>query len=234
MGADAAPMPLISSCNIACGGHAGTPETMAASVQLARQNGVAIGAHPAYPDPDNFGRSPMAISNSDLQSSLTQQIATLAEIAAHHGAAISHIKPHGALYNEAAKSADLANLIAAVAQGTMPNASLVGPPHSALTAAAENLGLRFIAEGFADRTYLADGSLTPRSQPGAVIEDHETQLAQALKLAAGTPLPTHNGKTLTLEVQTLCVHGDTPGAVEAAAQIRAALEAAGHTIAAPA
>jgi 5-oxoprolinase (ATP-hydrolysing) subunit A len=218
-------MPLISSCSVACGGHAGDNDTMRNTVRLAKTLGVSIGAHPSYPDREGFGRRSLAFNMDALQDSLRAQINALKSILDAEGVTIAHVKPHGALYNDAAKNIDLAQLIAAAAGDTM----LVGPPGSALESAATQTGLPFAAEGFVDRLYLADGALTPRSEPGAVIADIDGRARQALAIARGKNVQAAGG-SLKLRVNTLCIHSDSPGAVKTAEQVRTTLEASGFEI----
>ena len=223
---EAALMPLVSSCSIACGGHAGDDETMRATIQLAKTYGVSIGAHPSYPDRDGFGRRTLEISENELFALLKKQVAALKKIADEEGAAIAHVKPHGMLYNDAASNLPLARLVAAAAEGF----ALVGPPGSALEDAAMQAGLHFAAEGFVDRSYQASGALTPRSQPGAIIPDAAARAAQALAIARGDMIRTAEGVLLSLAIQTLCIHSDSPGAVETAESVRKALQDAGFSI----
>lgn len=218
-------MPLISSCSIACGGHTGTAETMYATAKLAQKYGVQIGAHPSYPDPDGFGRRSLEISHEDLLESLITQITGLADILAHEKIPMRHIKPHGTLYNDAAKTPALAAIIARAANGT----PLIGPPNSALEQAAEDRGIKFFAEGFVDRLYLASGALTPRSQKGAVIADIHIRATQALAIAEKREFTAADG-TLCIAADTLCIHSDSAGAVETAKAVRTKLESANFLI----
>ncbi|MBB4658569.1 5-oxoprolinase subunit PxpA [Parvularcula dongshanensis] len=227
---DAAIMPLLSSCNVACGGHAGNEETMRRTLAIAKAHGVAPGAHPSYPDREGFGRREVQIGNDALAASLAGQVTALIEAAAATGTALTHLKPHGALYHVAARDERVAATLATIASSH--GLALVGPPTGALRAAAHAEDLAYLAEGFADRSYQADGTLTPRGRPGAVLTDHKAQARQALSLARGRPLDTPGG-SVTLRVETLCLHGDTPGAIGAARAIRSALEADGIEIGAP-
>jgi UPF0271 protein len=224
----------ISSANIACGGHAGDEASMTTTVKNARASGVTLGAHPAYPDRKNFGRRSLTlgvdISRQALINSLTQQIATLAEIAAKQDAQITYVKPHGQLYNDAVTDGEKADLIARVIHDIDPNLILLGGPNSAMLRAAKFNGIKFIAEGFIDRRYSDEGHLVPRSQPGAVIEDQDDRLAQARSLAMSGDVQTASGGTLNIKARSLCVHGDSAGAVETARLARAAIEAAGVKI----
>ncbi|MEQ9505680.1 MAG: 5-oxoprolinase subunit PxpA [Hyphomonas sp.] len=223
---DAAMLGIVTRCNIACGGHAGDAETMRQTVSHAQAHGVQIGAHPSYPDLANFGRKSLRMEPPALAASLDAQTHLLLEIAADQGAEVVHLKPHGALYNDAAKDAGLANLIAGVTVRA-GLAELIGPPNSELEKAAHASGLRFLAEGFADRSYEPDGALTPRSMDGAVIEDTALVLAQALAFVREGKVAVRGGGQIALQIQTLCLHSDTPGAAEHARAIRAGLEHAG-------
>lgn len=232
-GNDAALMTVVSSCNIACGGHAGDEASMRAALTLAKANGVAAGAHPSFPDRENFGRTPSPLRGEDLERALGEQVETLRALAAEQGITLTHLKPHGALYNMAARDHGLAESVVRVLKAQLPAAQLVGPAGSELQQAADRAGVPFIAEGFADRAYEADGQLRDRKQPGAVIHDPEHQTQQALEMAFKARVITHGGEPLDLRVETICVHGDTPEAYAAAQAIRAALEANGLTICAP-
>ena len=213
---DAELLTIVSSCSIACGGHAGDAETMRITVAAAIKNGVSIGAHPAYPDREGFGRRSGFMSGDALRESLQAQIEALASIAAEQGVAISHVKPHGALYNDAVNDRELANVIATAILATVPEANFVGLPNSELQKAAAASGLDFVGEGFIDRAYQDDGQLVPRSQPGAVHDSLELVLRQAISLVD--------------KVDTLCIHGDTPGAAGVAKAVRDALEQKGVQI----
>ena len=207
---------IVSSCNIACGGHAGDAASMRATLQSALDNDVSIGAHPSYPDREGFGRRSAYLSGEALFESLTAQINALKSVAGEAGAQLSHVKPHGALYNDAVNDRTLADLIARAVLAAVPDAAFVGLPDSELQQAAAGHGLTFIAEGFIDRAYQDNGQLVPRSEPGAVHNSLELVLPQAVSLVG--------------KVDTLCIHGDTPGAAEAAAAVRAALEKQGVAI----
>ncbi|MFN3911999.1 5-oxoprolinase subunit PxpA [Hyphomonas sp.] len=226
---DAAMLGVVTRCNIACGGHAGDAEIMRETVRTAKINGVQIGAHPSYPDLSNFGRRSIQIAPTELRVSLTAQVRLLAGIAASEGAEVVHLKAHGALYNDAARDEGLARLLAHIAQEA-ELAELVGPPGSQLEQAAGAAGLRFVAEGFADRSYEADGSLTPRHISGAVIEAPDEVLAQAVTLAMQGAVTARGGARIDLRIQTLCLHGDTPGAAAHARAIRTGLEQAGIAV----
>ena len=226
---DRAILEVVSRCSIACGGHAGDAQSMAETLRMAAARGVLAGAHPSYPDREGFGRARNNISLPDLAVSLRTQVASLIEIANAQGHTVSHIKPHGALYNDAARDPALAEMVAALCVDTSIPV-LLGPPASEMERAAHDAGLTYIAEGFADRAYEPDLSLTPRSLPGAVLEDHEVQLAQAASMVIDHRVTARSGDVLPIRVQTICLHGDTPGAAENAASLRAALESRGVAI----
>lgn len=224
----------ISSANIACGGHAGTEKSMRHMVRGAKENSVVIGAHPSYPDKAHFGRRSMTlgedITREDLANSLMEQITRLAEIAAEEDSFISYVKPHGALYNDAVKDVEKANLIAEVIAAIDPKLIFMGGPNSEMGAAAKQHKLKFIAEGFIDRRYTDDGHLQSRSIDGAVIESQKARLIQAKKLVTMQSVTTASGKDLPLRVKTLCLHGDSAGAVETAQLARREIEATGVQI----
>lgn len=228
---DRAILDVVSRCNIASGGHAGDQASMVATVKAADARGVLIGAHPSYPDREGFGRKPMSISREDLSASLSQQVRLLAAITRVRGARLSHLKPHGALYNTAARDEDIARTIVDVTiHSRIP--LLIGPPDSSLETAASYAGLDYLAEGFADRAYEVSGNLTPRSMSGAVLETDAERIRQAVQIAATGQVSVRTGETIDLPVRTICVHGDTPGALASALAIREALNAAGIEIAA--
>jgi len=224
----------ITSANIACGGHAGTEKSMRHMVRGAKENGVVIGAHPSYPDKAHFGRKSMMlgedITAEDLKSSLLEQITKLAEIAAEEDAFISYVKPHGALYNDAVADAEKAELIADVITAIDPKLIFIGGPNCEMGLAAKRHKLKFIAEGFIDRRYTDDGHLQSRSIEGAVIKDQKARLIQAKKLVTMQSVTTASGKELPIDVKTLCLHGDSAGAVETARLARREIEAAGVKI----
>ena len=213
---DAELLTIVSSCNIACGGHAGDDASMRETVASAISNNVSIGAHPSYPDREGFGRRSAFLAGDELRASLIEQIKKLASIAKEQGAALAHIKPHGALYNDAVNDFELADMVAGCVAAAAPGAAFVGLPDSEMQDAASRHSLNFIAEGFIDRAYQDDGQLVPRSEPGAVHKSLELVLPQAVSLVG--------------KVDTLCIHGDTPGAVQAAAAVRDALEKQGVEI----
>jgi UPF0271 protein len=233
MGADAAVMPHITSANIACGFHAGDPDTMRRTVALAVNAGVAIGAHVSLPDLAGFGRREMRVSADETHAMTLYQLGALAGFVRAAGARMHHMKPHGALYNMAARDALLADAIAEAVRAFDPALILVGLADSELTRAGERAGLAVAHEAFVDRRYENDGSLTPRREPGAVIDDVDAAVAQALTLARGDAIATRQGGSITPRADTLCVHGDRADAAEFARRLRGALDAAGIRIAAP-
>lgn len=227
---DADLMQVVSSCNIACGGHAGDADSMARTIQLAIRHGVAVGAHPSYPDPAGFGRKSLSIGNDELYESLTSQVETLLDIAGELGARVVHLKPHGALYNDAAGNAELADIVGRVASELPGDVCLVGPPGSELECAAAGNDLKFFAEAFVDRAYQPDGRLVSRTEAGAVYEDIDQMMEQALSLAMHNTVSTRDGTIIPVPADTLCIHGDTPGAANAARAVRDALESGAISI----
>ncbi|HEY2394878.1 MAG TPA: 5-oxoprolinase subunit PxpA [Rudaea sp.] len=227
MGADAEVMPWITSANIACGFHAGDFSTMRHTVALAAQHGVAIGAHVSLPDLQGFGRRELRVTADEAYSMTLYQIGALSAFTRAAGTRIAHVKPHGALYNMAAKDAALSQAIARAVREFDENLILVGLAGSELPKAGAAVGLRVAHEAFADRRYEPDGSLTPRSKPDAVIDDVDTAVAQALQIAAGRNVTIRNGSTIELHTDTICVHGDRPDAGAFARQLREALDRSG-------
>ena len=233
MGDDAALLELVSSANIACGFHAGDPVIMQQTVGLAAARAVAIGAHVSLPDLQGFGRREMRVSADEVHAMTLYQLGALAAFCRAAGTRLAHVKPHGALYNMAARDRTLADAIARAVHAFDPQLILFGLAGSTLLDAGTTLGLRVAAEAFADRRYLADGSLQPRGNTGAVIEDANAAVTQALAIVCdGTVIAAH-GETVTLQADTLCLHGDGTHAVQLARELRAALEHAGVRIAAP-
>ena len=231
---EAAIVSAISSANIACGGHAGDAASMRLTVRNAKAAGVTIGAHPAYPDRANFGRTSLVLGQDidakALADSLRAQILELNDICETEGAALAYVKPHGALYNDSVFDAQKADLIASVIAGLNLSLTFLGGPNSQMGRAAADYNLRFVAEGFIDRRYTDDGHLLSRKIDGAVIKDQTDRLNQARSLATTGQVQTQSGKTLILQTGSLCVHGDSAGAVETARQARAAIEAEGLKI----
>jgi UPF0271 protein len=226
-GEDAGLLRVISSCSIACGGHAGDRETMAQTVRDAIANDVVVGAHPGYPDRKGFGRESGFMRGDDLYDSLAQQVTALADIAAELGARLLHVKPHGALYNDAIGDAGLADIIARVTAEAPASPALMGMAGTELERAAGRHGLEFVAEAFIDRAYEADGTLVSRKEPGAVHEAMNVATTQALRLATSGRVTARNGDDIGVRADTLCIHGDTPGAAEKARAVRDVLESHG-------
>lgn len=203
--------PLITSANVACGGHTGDQHSMREAAQRAREYGVRFGAHPSYPDRENFGRKSLSISPDDLRASLIAQISTLAKFAPVH-----HVKPHGALYNDAHRDRALAGVIVSALDRAI---AIVAPGHSQMAAAAREAGLRVIREAFADRRYEPDGSLTPRSIAGSMLTVDEA-VAQVTLLAAENAVIARDGTRVAIAYDTICIHADMPSAVERLRAIR--------------
>jgi len=230
MGQDADVLQFVSSANIACGFHAGDPVTMRRTVAAAAARGVAIGAHPSLPDLAGFGRREMRVSSDDAYALTLYQVGALDAMARAAGANLSHVKPHGALYNMAAKDRALAEAIAAAVRDFDAALILVGLAGSELPRAGEAAGLNVAHEAFADRRYEADASLMARSKTGAVIDDIDTAVAQAIAIATRCEADGPNGK-VRIRADTICVHGDRPDAALFARRLRHELEAAGIVIA---
>ena len=232
MGEDADVLAHVSSANIACGFHAGDADTMRRTVELAVRAGVAIGAHVSLPDLQGFGRREMRVSADETYALTLYQIGALAGFARAAGTRLRHVKPHGALYNMAARDAALAAAIARAVRDFDAALILVGLAGSELPRAGERAGLAVAREAFADRRYESDGSLTPRREPDAVIEDVDAVVAQAIAIATRGAVTTRLGGTLSLRADTICVHGDRPDAGMFAQHLRTALDAAGIAVAA--
>ena len=225
MGDDAAMLPLVTSANLACGFHAGDPLVMLEASRTAVLHGVAIGAHPSYRDLAGFGRRDMEVPAEQLHADLLYQVAALSGVAAHAGGRVAYVKPHGALYNRIAVDLEVAEVVADVARAL--DLPVLGLPGSAIAAACDRAGVRFVREAFADRGYLADGTLAPRSLDGAVLTDPAEVAERAVRIVTEGVVIALDGTEISVRVDSLCVHGDTPGAVELARSVRAALDAAG-------
>jgi 5-oxoprolinase (ATP-hydrolysing) subunit A len=222
----------VTSASVACGFHAGDPSVMRRTVRMAAETGVSIGAHPGFPDLGGFGRRDMNIEPREITDLVLYQIGALSAVARAEGASLRHVKPHGALYNMSVRRADIAEAIAHAVAAFDDALVLIGLAGSELLLVAERLGLRVAAEGFADRSYEHDGSLTPRHVAGAVVSDAARAAEQALRIVRDGRVVARDGSTHPLRVDTICVHGDTPDAAYLAAAVRADLERAGVTIAA--
>lgn len=231
LGEDEKVMPHITSANIACGFHAGDPVVMRETVRLAMANGVSLGAHPAFPDLQGFGRRLMQLSPKELEATILYQIGALQAMAAAEGGRVSHVKPHGALNNMACADTAMAATVARAIKALDRDLILLAPALSALEHAGKAAGLRVAREVFADRTYQADGQLTPRSQPGSVLHDAADCVRHVQRMLDAGGIVTADGQCLPTPIHSICVHGDGPGAVAAAQAIRSALEAAGHRLA---
>ncbi len=227
MGNDAALMPFITSANVACGFHAGDPAVMKRTVRAALRHGVALGAHPGLPDLVGFGRRNLAISPEEAFDMTVYQLGALAAVVKAEGGQLHHLKPHGALYNMAATDAALAEAIAEAVYRVQPELTLYGLAGSALTRAGEKLGLATAHEVFADRTYQADGTLTPRRQPDALIADADTAIAQVLRMVQEGKVRAQQGPDVAIRADTVCIHGDGAHALVFAQRVSAALRQAG-------
>lgn len=227
LGQDPALMRQITSANVACGFHAGDPGIMRATVALAREHGVAVGAHPGFPDLAGFGRRELEVAPRDVEDFVVYQVGALAAIAAAQGVRLQHVKPHGALFNMAVRDAALADAIARATALIDRSMMLFGLPGSEIIAAGRRAGLRTACEAFADRAYQPDGTLVPRQQSGAVIHEPDVVVQRAVRMVREGTVEAIDGARVALTVDTICVHGDTPGAAELAARIREALEQAG-------
>lgn len=224
----------ITSANLACGFHAGDFRVMEATVAICRRAGVAVGAQPGYPDLIGFGRRPMPYEPGEVESLVRYQIGALEAFCRVHGVEMQHVKPHGALYNQAAVDPALAVAIARATARFSRDLALYGLASSEpMASAAAHAGVRFVPEAFADRRYLADGTLQPRSAPGSVLDDPGEAAAQAVSIAVDGRVTAAGGTTVSIQAESICCHGDTPGAVEIAASVRRALEGAGVAVSAP-
>jgi UPF0271 protein len=224
----------ITSANVACGFHAGDFRVMEATVALCRRAGVSVGAQPGYPDLLGFGRRPLHFAPDEVESMVRYQIGALEAFCRANGVEMRHVKPHGALYNMAAADPGLASAIARAVASFSGDLALYGLASSEpMAAAAADARLRFVPEAFADRRYLADGSLQPRSEPGSLITDPANAAAQAVDIATEQGVTAADGKRVRIDAESICCHGDTPGAVEIAAAVRRGLEHAGVEVGSP-
>lgn len=230
MGSDEEILPFVSSANIACGYHAGDPATMRKTVAAALKHGVRIGAHPGLPDLQGFGRRNMAISPQEAYDMMVVQIGSLAAVAASQGAKLSHVKAHGQLYNMSVKNEALAKALAQAVFDVNRELVFFGLAGSLMLDIAESVGLRTASEVFADRLYQPDGTLTPRTQAGAMIEDVEVSIQQTLQMVKEGTVTASDGSKVKVRADTLCIHGDQPGAVTFAKSIREALTREGVMI----
>jgi UPF0271 protein len=231
MGDDEGMLRYVTSANVACGFHAGDPQVIDRTVARAVAAGVAVGAHPSHHDLRGFGRRPIAAPPAEVEADVVYQVGAVLAFARSHGTRLVHVKPHGALYNQAAEDETLARAIARGVARVSRELLLVGAASSlAMRAAARSEGLRFAAEAFADRAYARDGTLVPRGRPGAVVTDPALAAARAVRIAREGRIEAEDGSTVALQADTICLHGDTPGAVDHARAVRAALEAAGIAV----
>ncbi|MDE2059768.1 MAG: 5-oxoprolinase subunit PxpA [candidate division NC10 bacterium] len=226
IGSDEALMPYLTSASIACGWHGGDPQVMRRTVKLARTHGVRVGAHPGYPDLLGFGRRPMQLSPKEARDYLLYQIGALYAFAKAEGMRLQHVKPHGALYHMAANDRLLSKAVTGAITDVDPNLILVGPPGSELVGAGREAGLRVAVEGFGDRAYNEDGSLVSRSAPGALLTDSDAVADQVLLMVEGK-VRAVTGRMISCSVDTVCLHGDTPGAPAIAKRLRERLALAG-------
>jgi 5-oxoprolinase (ATP-hydrolysing) subunit A len=231
LGADEDVLRSITSANVACGYHAGDPRVMRETVRLARAAGVAVGAHPGFPDLGGFGRRELRASPREVEDMVLYQMGALAGIARAEGVALAHVKAHGALYNMAARDRALADAIARAVRAFDRSLVLFGLPGSELLRAGEAAGLQVASEGFADRAYERDGSLASRATAGAVLHDADDVVRRALAMVTDGGVTARDGTRLSLRVDTLCVHGDTPGAAELTRRLREGLERQGVAVA---
>lgn len=231
MGSDDAMLGIVNSANVACGFHAGDPNVMLSTVARARENGVSIGAHPAFPDLQGFGRRRMDIPLAELEAMIIYQIGALDACARAQGTRVTHVKPHGALSNIACADRKVADAVARAVHRLDPSLILLAPSASQLVYAGREQGLPIVEEIFADRAYLDDGNLVPRSQPGAMIHGAEASLAHVMRMVEESALVSINGKRIPVNPQSICVHGDNAEAVATAQALRDGLRKAGYTLA---
>lgn len=224
--ADQELLEVVTTANVACGGHAGDAETMRRACAGAAALGVRVGAHPGYADPAGFGRVELGLPVAEVVEQVGSQLAALEEVAAQEGAKVTHVKPHGALYHRAATDPELASALAALFLSVDGSLAVLGQPGSLLGARAREAGLATVAEAFADRAYDRSGRLVPRGEPGSVL-DPQAAVAQALLLAGERRVVSADGEEVAVAADSICVHGDTPGAIDLARSVREALAAGG-------
>ena len=230
MGNEASLLPFISSANIACGYHAGDTAEMKRVVDGCIKNNVSIGAHPSYPDKENFGRTDMYLSTNEIYTLVTKQLETLNTIVVAAGANLHHVKPHGALYNMAAKDAAIAQIIAMAVKDFNTELIYYGLSGSVMIDEAKKIGLKTAREVFADRTYQPDGSLKPRTEPNALITDETIAIQQVLQIVNNKTVTTTNGVAIAMHADSVCIHGDGIHAVPFAAALNNSLQLAGINI----
>jgi len=229
-GADDDLFPLISSANVACGFHGGDPRTMERTVAALEKLGVAIGAHPSFPDLVGFGRRVVNAAPDEIRTDVIYQIGALRAFCDIAGVPVHHVKPHGALYNLAAKDAIVAGAIADAVRSLVPEAAIYAQSGSMLETVAQEAGLRVMREAFADRAYLADGSLASRHLEGAVLTDPRMVGERVVRMIRGEAIPTLDGDPIVIEAETVCIHSDTPTAVPIARELRHMLDEAGIAV----
>lgn len=228
---DESMLTLVTSANVACGFHAGSPESIRSTLDAAVRGGVVIGAHPGYRDYENFGRTAIDIDSATLQAHVEYQLGALQGLASAVGGKVAYVKAHGALYNTIARDERQSAAVAAAIKAINPSLVLLGLAGGVVLDVAERAGLRVAAEAFADRAYTPDGQLVSRTQSGAVLHDATAVAARMLRFAEEGVIRAIDGTDIHIEAQSICVHGDTPGSVEMAAQTKRMLQAAGVTIA---
>jgi 5-oxoprolinase (ATP-hydrolysing) subunit A len=230
VGDDAAMLDIVSSANVACGGHAGDEDTMRATVRAARARGVIVGAHPGFADRENFGRKRLMLPPEEFDASIRAQVRTLVEIAEEEGWPVRYLKLHGALANMAAEEPAVMALCLAAVEGLVADMAVLAIDNSAQVEVAEALGFRTIREAYADRAYQPDGLLVARQMPGAVLDDPTEIAARTVRLAGEGEIVAADGTIVRTEARSLCIHGDTPDAVAIARAVREALASAGVEI----
>lgn len=230
-GQDESLLQIVSSANICCGLHAGSPKTVLDTLKLAKTYGVAVGAHPSFDDRKNFGRQAMQIAKDELKALIRYQVGALCAVCEQVGVPLRYVKPHGALYNQLASDADLAKIVVDELQSIDANLYVMGLAGSLFLDIAKNQGLKVIAEAFVDRRYNDDGTLVSRSQAGAVIDNEDDAVYQAVALAQTGKIISISGKPLTIRADSLCLHGDNAPAVGFARRVRKALEDQGIKVA---
>ena len=224
LGYDALAMPFVTSINVACGFHASDPDNMAKTVLLAKQHGVAVGAHPGYPDLVGFGRRSMALTPEEVKNAVIYQIGALNSFCKAAGTKLQHVKVHGALYNNAEKDLSVATAIAKAIKAVDPSLYMLCLANSQMGIAAKQEGLPFVEEAFADRAYTDEGSLVSRKIAGSVIHNIDEVVTRVVRMVTDKTVVSISGNVVPIQAQTICVHGDTPGAVDMVKAIRAALE----------
>ena len=224
LGYDEQAMPFVTSINVACGFHASDPDNMAKTLMLAKKHGIAVGAHPGFPDLAGFGRRSMALSPGEVKNTVMYQIGALDAFCRAEGIKMQHVKAHGALYNMAEKDLSIAMAIAAAIKAVDPTLYMLCLANSQMVIAAKQLGVPFVEEAFADRAYTDEGTLVSRKLTGAVIHDIDQVVSRVVQMVKDQSVISITGKEVPIQTQTICVHGDTPGAVDMVKAIRAALE----------